>query len=250
MSFLAHLHTDLRRTLLTRRGATHSPEDVPTGVHKEYSRMEKILLPEPTALSHTLQDALKNRRSTTRTGSGIPLTLDDLGTLFGSALGRHQDTTRRNYPSGGALYPIETYLIATSLEGTEPGIFHYHPTTHALERLWALPSGFEIKKIAQKPDTLNPSALIVFTSVWNRSSAKYGDLAYQHALIETGHMSENILLMSTALDLETRPYAGFNDPEIQKLLDLDTESEQPVHSITLSKESFGKSAASVQKAKE
>jgi SagB-type dehydrogenase family enzyme len=240
--FLSHLHTELRRTRLTRRGATHRPEDVREGLHKEYARMPLISLPKPAKLDCTLQDALIRRRSTTRTGSGVDLTLTDLGILLGSALGKHGDTTRRYYPSGGSLFPVETYLVATRIEKTEPGIFHYNPTAHGLETLWPLPPEFDMKQIIMKPDTLNPSALIIFTSVWTRSSAKYGDLAYQHALIEAGHMAQNVLLMSAALDLETRPYAGFNDAEIARLLDLDEEYEQPVYAITLSKELFGKSA--------
>jgi SagB-type dehydrogenase family enzyme len=234
-SFLSRLHADLRQTLLTRRGATHAPDDVPKGLHKEYPRMAQIPLPEPAVLASSLESALERRHSTNTSETGIPLTLQDTASLFGPALRRHTNDIRRNYPSGGALYPVETYLIATLFEGAAPGIFHYHPTAHALERLWNLPAAFEMKQIVRHPDTLNPSALIVFTSVWSRSSAKYGDLAYQHALIEAGHMSQNILLLSSALGLETRPYAGFNDERIIELLDIDAGAEQPVHSITLSK---------------
>jgi SagB-type dehydrogenase family enzyme len=234
-SFLSRLHADLRQTLLTRRGATHAPNDVPKGLHKEYARMERIPLSEPVELASSLHSALEKRHSTDIAEIGIPLTLEDIASLFGPALRRHANDIHRNYPSGGALYPIETYLIATLIEGAAPGVFHYHPTAHALERLWSLPAAFEMKYIVRHPDTLNPSALIVFTSVWNRSAAKYGDLAYQHALIEAGHMSENILLLSAALGLETRPYAGFDDQRIIELLDVDAGAEQPVHSITLSK---------------
>jgi SagB-type dehydrogenase family enzyme len=76
--------------------------------------------------------------------------------------------------------------------------------------------------------------MIVFTSVWNRSSAKYGDLAYQHALLEAGHMSENILLVAGALHIGTRPYAGFDDAILEQLLDLG-DGEQIVHTITVCK---------------
>lgn len=237
-SFLAHLHADLRRALFTRRGAGDRPQDVPVGLHKEYVRMEKIPLPDPARLDCTLQDALIQRHSTMNTETGIPLTLKDIGTLFGGALRRHAEGIRRAYPSGGALYPVETYLIATQIEGTTPGIFHYHPTTHALERLWALPHDFEMGQLMPKSESLNPSALIVFTGVWKRSSAKYGDLSYLHTLLEAGHMSENILLMATALGLETRPYAGFDDELLARLLDIDAESEQALHTITLSKSSY------------
>jgi SagB-type dehydrogenase family enzyme len=202
--------------------------------------MERIQLPEPAALENTLQVTIQARRSTMNAQWGEPLDLHDLGTLFG-ALRVHAEEVRRTYPSGGGLYPIETYLIATLTDGIMPGIFHYHPSAHALERLWDLPREFDLKKIVSKPDFLNPSALIIFTSVWKRSSAKYGDLSYQHALLEAGHMSQNVLLTATALELESRPYAGFDDEGVIRLLDIDEELEQPVHTITLSKIGGGKS---------
>jgi hypothetical protein len=48
-------------------------------------------------------------------------------------------------------------------------------------------------------------------------------------------MSENVLLTGTALLLKLRPFAGFDDAAIAKLLDIDAECEQPVLTITLSK---------------
>lgn len=169
----------------------------------------------------------------------MPLSLTDFGSLFGHALMKRKNSARRNYPSGGALYPIETYLFSFSIEGTRPGIFHYNPTTHSLERLWDIPSNITVKDLIKRPDWLFPSNLIVFTAVWKRSSAKYGDLAYSHALLEAGHMSENILLTATALHLESRPVAGFNDARIVELLDLVPEDELPVHAITIAKGSRG-----------
>jgi len=245
-SFLAHLHAELRRARLLKRGATHNPQDAAVGLHKEYTRMERISLPTPDPLDYTLQAALSGRHSTTNTEVGTPLTLKDFGTLLGSALRRHPEGVRRTYPSGGGLYPVETYIIATQTEGMAPGIFHYHPTAHALERLWALPHDFDMKRLMLKSGSLNPSTLIVFTSVWERSSLKYGNLAYLHALIEVGHMGENILLMATALGLETRPYAGFNDELVTRILDLNEDSEQAIYSITLSKLSRSQSKHSEQ----
>lgn len=234
-TFLSHIHAELRRARLTRRGATHAADDVPRGTHKVYGRMEQIPLPEPAPVTMTLASALAHRHSTFTQSAPIPLSLDDIGSLFGLALRKHATNDKRNYPSGGELYPIETYLVASEIEGQSSGAFHYNPTVHALERLWDLPQNFALKDLAKNPDWLMPSALILFTSVWKRSSAKYGELAYQHALLEAGHMSENILLAGEALHLEVRPYAGFDDAHVAQILDLDEENEQTVHSVVVSK---------------
>lgn len=234
-SFLSRLHADLRSSRLTKRGAAHLPKDVPTGAHKAYPRMPQIFLPEPARLPDTLQETLENRRSARSGNPDMPMSLQETGTLLGLGLAKKRGSVRRNYPSGGALYPVETYVVSTALESQPPAAFHYNPTRHTLERLWVLPDAFNMKSLAKHPDTLPVSTLIVFTSVWQRSSAKYGDLAYQHALIESGHMSENLLLLGSALSLHVRPYAGFNDKLLAQLLDLDEECEQPVHAVTLCK---------------
>ncbi len=234
-SFIAHLHSDLRGTRYTRRGATHHPEDVPKGTHKEYARMEQLPLPEPAELECSLESALLARHSSVGSANDRPFSLQDFGTIFGLALRRRAGKINRNYPSGGTLFPIETYLFASALEGALPGVFHYNPTTHSLERLWGMPVETHVRNLVKGPESLSLSALIVFTSVWKRSSAKYGDFTYPLALLEAGHMSENILLISAALEFETRPMAGFDDDAVSRLLDLDGENEQPVHSITLCK---------------
>jgi SagB-type dehydrogenase family enzyme len=233
MSFLTSLHSHLRRTRITKQGATHRAEDVPRGRHKSYPRMPRLLLPQPQKLSMTLDDAIAKRQSARAGDNRAPISLSEFGTLFGVALRKHEFSNKRRYPSGGALFPVETYLISTAIGDEAPGVFHYNPDAHSLERLLSLPAGYDMKQLAKSPEDLPLSSLMVFTSVWERSSAKYGYLAYQHALIESGHMSENILLVATALGINVRPYAGFNDTLIAQLLDLDEGTEQSVHSVTL-----------------
>jgi SagB-type dehydrogenase family enzyme len=144
----------------------------------------------------------------------------------------------RHYPSGGALFPIETYVIAGALREREElrGVFHYHPTDHALERLLTVQTPFPIDPYVRLEPDLHPASLIVFTSVWDRSEVKYGSFAYNLALFEVGLMSQNILLMTTAIGLRARPILGFNDGPIAELLDLDTAYEQPVLAIVLGHE--------------
>lgn len=231
--FLSHLQSELRRTRLTRRGATDAPEDVPKGLHKKYERMEKIILPPLVSPNTTLVDTLNTRESYFDGSMTTALTISELGNLLGTALGK-RDSMHRKYPSGGGLYPIETYLVS-NVGGKKFAVYHYNPTEHSLEKLWNVPDDLDIKSLARKPDDIFFSTMIIFTSVWSRSSAKYGDLSFQHALLEAGHMSQNILLTATALDLGSRPYAGFDDERLIELLDIDSITEQPVHTVLLSR---------------
>lgn len=235
-NFISHLNQDLRRARLTRRGASDERSDDRGSRTKKYPRMERIALPQPAILSTPLGEALIKRISASA-GPTVPLALDDLGSLFGNALKQRAGSFHRNYPSGGARFPTETYLLSSEIGATKPGSFHYRPDTHELERLWDLPSEMGVDEliIHDKPENLEFSSLLIFTAAWERSSAKYGDFAYILSLLETGHMSQNVLLAAAALGIAARPMGGFDDEKIARLLDLDEEREQTVHAITLAK---------------
>ncbi len=241
--FISRVHADLRGARPIRRGATMPPHSVPRGTHKEYPRMPRIMLPTPAPLTMPLDEALSRRASFFGARAGDAFSEAELGTILGNALGMRDEFVRK-YPSGGALYPIETYLLGTVLDGYPSGVFHYHPKAHALEHLWDTPLNFKMSDVIHSTVTPLSQTLILFTAVWGRSSAKYGDWAYNLALLEAGHMGQNILLAMTASGMQARPAGGFGDEYIAKLLDLD-EYEQPVHSILLSSKKG--SAPSIEK---
>lgn len=231
-SLITHIHSHIRNTLTTRGGSSERPDKVPMGLHKEYQRMIPVPLPKAEELAMSLRKALELRASSSVSVTDRPFSLNEMGTLLGNSLGM-RDGIHRHYPSGGALYPIETYIIGKAIEGYPSGVFHYHPKDHALEFLWETPKSFKMSDIIRSPKTALAPLIVVFTSVWNRSSSKYGDLAYSHSLIEAGHMAQNILLVATALSIGTRPIAGYDDKVVTELLDLDEQIEQPVYSILL-----------------
>lgn len=231
---ISRIHEEIRNARTTRRGATHHPDAVPRGEHKAYPRMQKIPLPAAQKITLSLDDAIVGRRSFLTPRSLDGFTDEELGTLLGLSLGVSAEKPFRHYPSGGALYPIETYLIGAVRKNSEPGVYHYHPTLHALEYLWKTPPGFEALDLNTTAIRIEGSMRIVFTALWSRSSAKYGDFSYSHALIEAGHMAQNILLVAAALGFDARPLAGFDDELVHELLHIRAPREQAVYSITLS----------------
>ncbi|HUY62486.1 MAG TPA: SagB/ThcOx family dehydrogenase [Candidatus Paceibacterota bacterium] len=230
-TFISRIHAYLRRA--------RAPHDTPAKQHsspasaaKAYRRMPRIALPAPGALSVPLHQALGERASFFECAGGRALTRAELGTLLGNALGM-RDGERRRYPSGGGLFPIETYLIGTVLEGHPPGAFHYQPNAHELEFLWETPAAFASSDLMRTEDAPRAPIVIVFTSVWERSAVKYGDFSYLLGLLEAGHMAQNLLLAATALGFGSRPMAGFDDERIAALLDLDESVEQPIYAVLL-----------------
>lgn len=230
--FIINLHGRLRGLFATRR-AIDPRDEHPRGSHKEYPRMPRIVLPAPEALTPRLDEALRARASYGAVPDANGFTPGELGTLLGLSLGIRDGITRM-YPSGGARYPVETYLVGHILRDAPPGVYHYHPTKHALEHLWDIAT--PMSSLVLPSNTLVSNAMLVFTAVWGRASGRYGDWSYNHAILEAGHMAQNVLLVAEAIALGARPSLGFDDTAIAHALDLPRE-EQPIYSIFLAKRS-------------
>lgn len=195
--------------------------------------MPKVHLPTPAALTTQLDHVLHSRRSSRAFVPGEQLPIGNLSTILHAALASRPDG-RRPYPSGGALYPIETYVIARSVESLAMGVYHYVASSHVLEHLWDIPHETHLYAgIALSEWAEHMPAIIVFTSVWERSQQTYGDFAYQLCMFEVGHAAQNVLLAATALGTMSCPLAGFNAEEAEMLLDLDPQQESAIYTIAL-----------------
>ena len=108
--------------------------------HKEYPRFPKISLPAYPLPLGELDKAFEDRRSAREYNINQSLTLDELNTLLYYSAGvkpsaDYDTEVRRHYPSGGALYPLEMYLLIQRVVGIGPGIYHYNVKKHTLENL-------------------------------------------------------------------------------------------------------------------
>ena len=59
--------------------------------------------------------------------------------------------------------------------------------------------------------------------------AKYGHRGLRYILMDVGHICQNLLLASEALDLKCCPVAAFFDDEMNSLLEIDSEEEAVVY---------------------
>lgn len=219
--------------LRARRRRPDYDESAQAQTTKEYPRMPRVELPACRDIDTSLSSALTNRESYRTCVPGTLISLDDVSTILGNSL-RETVANRRPYPSGGAKYPIETYLIARGINSLPRGIFHYAPKTHALEHLWDIPVETHIFSGSAKDEWAEHApAIVVFTALWERSYVKYGDFSYLLTCLEAGHMAQNILLTAGALNIGVCPMAGFNDSSVGMLLDIDASREQAVHSVVL-----------------
>lgn len=195
---------------------------------KEYLRMPFIELAQGD-LSMTLSEALTKRVSTRETPNA-PLELSTVGGIL-TAL-KETKPGNRPQPSGGALYPIETYLLANKVSGLERGAYHYNPHKHGLEHLWDMPK--QPNMFVHVNEWANEaSAVVMFTGRWWRNHNKYGNFGYLLGLLETGHAAQNVLLAAAALNVGACALAGFDDRVVTDILDLDSDNEQPLYCVAL-----------------
>lgn len=236
----SHYPTHIHSFVRGRRGTKSVPPPGQYEFHiqnteKKYDRFQQIKLPEPSEILIPASKLFETRRSQRVGEADIPLTLTEISTVLGHAIAVRSDG-KRPYPSGGALYPIEAYVIANNVEGLSSGVLHYRPSTHSLEYLVDIPNQLTIIEQPQEPDLFDTiAAYVVLTANWNRQYGKYGDFCYELALLEAGHVAQNVLLVANGTGLGSCPVAGFHDETITELLDIDDSNEQIVYVITLCK---------------
>lgn len=199
---------------------------------------EKISLPEAGFRGLRLEEAILKRRSV-REYSKKPISLKELSQLLFSASGKTGQMHKMPLsaaPSAGALYPIEVYVLVNAVEDLKPGIYHYSAADHALETVkkgdFAEKACFAGASLGQ--DMVEDSAVtFILSAIFDRCRSKYGDRGYRYTYIEAGHISQNIYLQATSLELGSCAIGAFTDDEWNDLLGVDSK-EDPViylHSV-------------------
>ncbi len=217
--------------------------------YKFYSHAPVISLPVPKApLAQDLDSELWScvgRRRSVRAFGATPISLDELSRLLWASTGittsyvsPHGQEFYRAAPSAGALYPIETYLVANKVEGLEPGLYHYRVAghdmlerpiaegSHALELLRAGDLRQEVTAASfDQPFCGKAGVVFLWTAVFPRSVWKYKARAYRYFYLDAGHIAAHVSLAAVALGLGSCQVAAFYDEEVDRLLGIDGDSE-------------------------
>lgn len=149
-----------------------------------------------------------------------PLTLGTLSRLLEYSLAlsawKQAGATRwalRVNPSSGNLHPTEGYAFVGGIpELGAPGLFHYAPREHGLER--RADCGFI-------PDTV----VVGLSSVYWREAWKYGERAWRYCQHDAGHAIGALRIAAAALGWSARVLDGEGDATIEALLGLDRDAD-------------------------
>jgi SagB-type dehydrogenase family enzyme len=205
-------------------------------IYKTYPSKKQIQLPLPSQ-EQTLPflEILKKRKSI-RSYSPEPLKISNLSFLLWASTGI-QRTQRghefRTAPSAGALYPIETYLVANNVEGLEKGLYHYNIAAHTLEELKIGANGEELAQAALDQEMCAEAPVVfVWSAIFNRSKWKYKQRAYRYVYLEAGHIVENLALSATSVGLGTCQIGAFLDDEVNRIIEIDGTEESVIYLST------------------
>ncbi|MER5727213.1 thiopeptide-type bacteriocin biosynthesis protein [Streptomyces sp. NPDC002138] len=182
-------------------------------------------------------------RASARGALGGPLDAAGLGALLWHSLaessrsaqhladGSTRTLAHRPYPSAGALYTARVRLLVLDTAGVPPGTYDCVPESRTLRWVGPVPPVPEIKALstylsrpATDPDRIGIDAAPVVLGVYadlGLLRRRYGLRALRLALLETGHLTQTLLLTASALGLGGTPLGGFHDDLAQELFGLD-----------------------------
>ncbi|MEU8776585.1 thiopeptide-type bacteriocin biosynthesis protein [Streptomyces sp. NPDC048606] len=197
-----------------------------------------------------LADALGLRRSAYGRFGGA-LDAADLGTLLGLAAGvtatvdveeagRPVRLDLYAHPSAGAVRPVLLDVVVQRVTGIAPGAYRYLPGPHSLAPRTAVdtaallaaspytePRGGGPRPVAAE----EAPALLLLGIAPAAITPRYGQRGIRFALLEAGHLAQNLLLAATALGLKTLPIGGFYDDELAVAAGWDGVYTQPLYLV-------------------
>lgn len=188
-------------------------------------------------LQKDLFSLLRSRRSA-RVYTQEIVTLEQLSFLLWATQGvkdirGKSYATLRTVPSGGARHEYETYLLVRHVSGLENGAYHYLPLEHALEFLHPVEDMETVisdtlcgQSWAAKANVVFYWAMVAYRAEW-----RYGIYAHRPALIDAGHIGQNLYLSATALGLGTCGIAAFSHELCCEVFGLDGTEEYVVYSM-------------------
>jgi SagB-type dehydrogenase family enzyme len=196
---------------------------------------EIIKLPEPKYDgSIPVEEALLRRRSV-RDFKDVPLTISEVSQLVWAAEGITGAGGRRTFPSAGALYPLELYVIAGDVNGLPPGIYKYKTDGHKLLRIEKGDRRSDLRDAALGQSSVKRApAVIVLSAVYERTTTKYGERGIRYIHMEAGHAAQNVYLQAVSLGLGTVVIGAFRDEEVRRVMKM-TDGERPLYLMPVGK---------------
>jgi SagB-type dehydrogenase family enzyme len=169
----------------------------------------------------TLKMALQNRKTTREfTGDSLPRPLIDEILWAAYGITHERDGIQmRTAPSAGATYPVGLLCAVRNVESLPDGLYRLY--SQSLEPIEKGNLADRIGDAVYGQDFVAKSNLIAFMVYHpEKIEPKYGDRARDFALLECGHIGQNMLLMASAQGLGSVPKGAFDKEKLAAALEL------------------------------
>ncbi|MBW2231097.1 MAG: SagB family peptide dehydrogenase [Deltaproteobacteria bacterium] len=215
---VSRIHQATRNAMLGPIGRQWWPTTRVRERSKAYSGAPRLALSEPTGAVE---------RSFAKVGfTGRSLPLAELSRLLHYTNGVTGGSGLRAAPSAGALYAGEIYVVAERVNDLEAGVYYYTPLERSLIPVRKESSLGAVAAAVERPDQLEgAAAAVILTNVFRRYGWRYANRGYRYALIDTGHIGENLRLTARSLGLADVAPGRFWDDRLNELLAVDGRSE-------------------------
>jgi SagB-type dehydrogenase family enzyme len=186
-------------------------------------------LPKPRIDSDiSLENTIKERR-TIRSFNSERLTMEQFSQLLWAAQGITDDSGyKRAAASGGALYPMDIYSVVgrDGIEGIKAGIYHYEPNDHSISLILEGDFSAELAEASFSQKWMARAPLnLVITAEYGRVCGRYGERGVRYAMIEAGHIGQNIFLQAEALSLGVGIVGAFQDERVINAMNIPANHE-------------------------
>lgn len=128
----------------------------------------------------------------------------------------------RGSASGGGLYPVSVYWAAGPSGPLLPGLYHYAPARHGLERLLTGDVSGEVREAVGGADT--DQFLILGVQFW-QNSFKYNSFSYHVVTMDTGALLQTWRMWAGVHGLPIEPLFWFDERRLTRLLGVDGQRE-------------------------
>jgi SagB-type dehydrogenase family enzyme len=169
----------------------------------------------------SLEKAISTRR-TIRSFTADPLSPEAFSQLLWAAHGITQKGGfKRAAPSAGALYPMDLYAVLghEGVGGFKAGVYHYGPEDHSVSLVAEGDLRNDLARASLHQTWIaRPPLSLVITAEYSRITLKYGERGIRYAMMEAGHMAQNIFLQAEALGLGAGIVGAYDDREVIQVL--------------------------------
>jgi SagB-type dehydrogenase family enzyme len=204
---------------------------------KVYPQADRVQLPAPEKVDVLSAFSAIEQRRSVRAYASEPMALADLSRILYLADGITEPRGEGGFrasPSAGALYPIETYVIAHRVADLVPGLYHYAVREHELERLRSQDLRRGSVQLGVMQGFLGEAnVVLVLTAIFQRLRWRYRRRSYRYALMEAGHIGQNVYLAATSMGMGACAVGAFLDDGLNNLLEVDGEREAALYMLAV-----------------